>query len=142
MDIIETDCLVIGAGLAGSAYALHAAKAGLAVELLSAADPLNANSDLAQGGIVYETAADPSGLARDIFEASDRTANPAATRGASYSVLPACTHVVPSGNPRTWPPSPSLEPCRAAWAPLGAPFATEQRTGWSMPMNGCAARTT
>ena len=78
MDIIETDCLVIGAGLAGSAYALHAAKAGLAVELLSAADPLAANSDLAQGGIVYDTAPDPSGLAHDIFEASDRTANPAA----------------------------------------------------------------
>ena len=35
MKTLHTDCLVIGAGLAGSAYALLAAKAGLAVELLS-----------------------------------------------------------------------------------------------------------
>jgi len=76
--IVETDCLVIGAGLAGSAYALHAAEAGLQVELLSLADPLAANSDWAQGGIIYDLATDPTALARDIFEASDRTANPAA----------------------------------------------------------------
>ena len=78
MNVIHTDCLVIGAGLAGSAYALHAAKRGLAVELLSLADPLAANSDWAQGGIIYDTAPDPAALAQDIFEASDRTANPAA----------------------------------------------------------------
>jgi L-aspartate oxidase len=78
MDVIETDCLVLGAGLAGSAYALRAARAGLKVELLSAGGPLDANSDLAQGGIVYDTSPDPAALARDIFEASDRTANPAA----------------------------------------------------------------
>jgi L-aspartate oxidase len=74
----RTDCLVIGAGLAGSAYALHAAKLGLSVELLSLADPLAANSDWAQGGIIYDTTPDPAALAKDIFEASDRTANPVA----------------------------------------------------------------
>jgi len=78
MRLLRTDCLVIGAGLAGSAYALRAAKEGLAVELLSLAGPLDANSDWAQGGIIYETATEPEALARDIFEASDRTANPAA----------------------------------------------------------------
>ncbi len=78
MNIIRTDCLVIGAGLAGSAYALHAAKAGLAVELLSLGAPLVANSDWAQGGIIYDTAPDPGSLARDIMDASDGTANPAA----------------------------------------------------------------
>ena len=78
MKIIRTDCLVIGAGLAGSAYALHAARAGLAVELLSLAEPLVANSDWAQGGIVYDTTPDPALLARDIMDASDGTANPAA----------------------------------------------------------------
>src|SRR5439155_23295180 len=78
MQTLRTDCLVIGAGLAGSAYALRAARHGLAVELLSLAGPLAANSDWAQGGIIYDTAPDPSALARDIFEASDRTANPAA----------------------------------------------------------------
>jgi L-aspartate oxidase len=78
MQTLRTDCLVIGAGLAGSAYALHMARRGHAVELLSLAEPLVANSDWAQGGIIYDTATDPSSLARDIFEASDRTANPAA----------------------------------------------------------------
>ena len=78
MQILRTDCLVIGAGLAGSAYALQAAKLGLSVELLSLADPLAANSAWAQGGIIYETSPDPSSLAKDIFEASDQTANPVA----------------------------------------------------------------
>lgn len=78
MRTLRTDCLVIGAGLAGSAYALHAAKLGLAVELLCLAEPLAANSDWAQGGIIYDTTPDPAALARDIFEASDRTANPLA----------------------------------------------------------------
>jgi len=78
MKIIQTDCLVLGAGLAGSAYAWHAARAGLKVELLSLGGPLRANSDWAQGGIIYDTSADPAALARDIMEASDGTANPAA----------------------------------------------------------------
>ncbi len=78
MKTIHTDCLVLGAGLAGSAYALHAARAGLKVELLSLAAPLQANSDWAQGGIIYDTSPDPAQLARDILEASDGVANPAA----------------------------------------------------------------
>lgn len=78
MQVLHTDCLVIGAGLAGSAYALRAAKQGLSVELLSLAEPLAANSDWAQGGIIYDVAPDPAALARDIFEASDHTANPKA----------------------------------------------------------------
>jgi L-aspartate oxidase len=78
MQTLHTDCLVIGAGLAGSAYALHAARLGLKVELLSLEAPLVANSDWAQGGIIYETARDPGQLARDIIEASDCTSNPAA----------------------------------------------------------------
>lgn len=75
---IHTDCLVLGAGLAGSAYAWHAARAGFKVELLSLGEPLRANSDWAQGGIIYDTTPDPAALARDILEASDGTANPAA----------------------------------------------------------------
>jgi L-aspartate oxidase len=76
--IFRTDCLVIGSGLAGSAYALQAAKLGLSVEILCLSEPLAANSDWAQGGIIYDTTHDPDLLARDIFEASDRTANPVA----------------------------------------------------------------
>ena len=78
MQTLRTDCLVIGAGLAGCAYALQAAKLGFSVELLSLAGPLEANSDWAQGGIIFDTTKDPAALARDIFEASDRTANPVA----------------------------------------------------------------
>ena len=78
MQTLRTDCLVIGAGLAGSAYALRAAQLGLSVELLSLAEPLLANSDWAQGGIIYDPSPDAASLARDIFEASDRTANPVA----------------------------------------------------------------
>ncbi|MFI5337210.1 MAG: L-aspartate oxidase [Opitutales bacterium] len=78
MKVVRTDCLVIGAGLAGSAYALHAARAGCRVDLLSLGAPLEANSDWAQGGIIYDTSPDPSQLARDIREASAGTANPAA----------------------------------------------------------------
>jgi len=78
MKTIHTDCLVLGAGLAGSAYALHLARAGRKVELLSLGEPLQANSDWAQGGIIYDTSPDPAKLSGDIMEASDGTANPAA----------------------------------------------------------------
>jgi len=78
MRILHTDCLVIGSGLAGSAYALHAARQGLEVELLSLADRMAANSNWAQGGIIYSTEPDAESLARDIQEASDHTSNPAA----------------------------------------------------------------
>jgi len=40
--IIQTDCLVLGAGLAGSTYALRAARAGFRVDLLSLGEPLQA----------------------------------------------------------------------------------------------------
>ena len=78
MKVIHTDCLVIGAGLAGSAYALHAANAGLAVQLLSLGGPSEANSDWAQGGIIFDTSTSTDSLANDIMTASDGMANPAA----------------------------------------------------------------
>lgn len=78
MKISTSDCLVIGAGLAGSAYALHAARAGLRVSLLSLGGSLEANSDWAQGGIVYDTSADTGNLAEDIILASEGTSNPKA----------------------------------------------------------------
>lgn len=78
MKTIHTDCLVLGAGLAGSAYALHLARAGRKVELLSLGEPMQANSDWAQGGIIYDTSPDPARLTQDIMAASDGTANPTA----------------------------------------------------------------
>jgi L-aspartate oxidase len=78
MKVVHTDCLVIGAGLAGSAYALHAARAGLDVQLLSLGGPSDANSDWAQGGIIFDTSTNPDSLTEDIMTASDGMANPAA----------------------------------------------------------------
>jgi len=76
--ITHTDCLVIGAGLAGSAYALRAAQAGLDVQLLSLGGPSEANSDWAQGGIIFDTSTQTDSLTQDIMTASDGMANPAA----------------------------------------------------------------
>jgi len=78
MEVIRTDCLVIGAGLAGSVYALHAARGGLDVQLLSLGGPSEANSDWAQGGIIFDTSTHPDSLADDIMTASGGTANPPA----------------------------------------------------------------
>jgi L-aspartate oxidase len=78
MDRYRTDCLVIGAGLAGAAYALVAARAGLKVALVSRGNDFDANSDRAQGGIIYDTAGADGLLAQDILEASAGSANPAA----------------------------------------------------------------
>jgi L-aspartate oxidase len=78
MRVISTDCLVIGSGLAGSAYALMMARSGFSCELLSLAGPLEANSDLAQGGIIYDALSDGRALAADILEAGDNMSNPEA----------------------------------------------------------------
>lgn len=79
MDTIRTDCLVIGAGLAGSAYAHHACSLGLSVTLICAEQLSNgANSQWAQGGIIFDTSYHPDQLEKDIMVASDHTANPEA----------------------------------------------------------------
>jgi len=74
-----TDCLVIGGGLAGSAYAHYSTRQGLSVTMICS-DSLSkgANSKWAQGGIIYDTTCHPEQLAEDILVASDYTANPEA----------------------------------------------------------------
>jgi len=79
VDTIRTDCLVIGAGLAGCAYAHYASKLGMSVTLVCA-DELSkgANSQWAQGGIIFDTSVNADQLKRDIIAASDGTSNPEA----------------------------------------------------------------
>jgi L-aspartate oxidase len=67
----ETECLIIGTGIAGAACALTAAKAGLKVCLLTKrSDPTLTNTNRAQGGIVYRGNGDSAEmLAADVMRA-------------------------------------------------------------------------
>ncbi len=67
----ETECLVIGTGVAGATCAYMAAKAGVKVCLLTKrSDPVSTNTNLAQGGIVYSGNGDsPELLKQDILKA-------------------------------------------------------------------------
>ena len=79
MRIVDTDCLVLGSGLAGSAYAYHMGRHGYDVTLLASDKPRkSANSNWAQGGIIYHDLEDAESLRQDIQNASGGTANPAA----------------------------------------------------------------
>ena len=79
MKVVNTDCLVLGAGLAGAAYAYHMGKQGYQVILLSADKPKkSANSNWAQGGIIYHDKDDMQRLREDISAASGGTSNPQA----------------------------------------------------------------
>ncbi len=75
-----TDVLVIGCGIAGGTAALEAAKAGLRVTLLTrSSDPLESNTQWAQGGIVYRGVGDsPDLLSEDIVRAGAGLCNPEA----------------------------------------------------------------
>jgi L-aspartate oxidase len=86
-DIIA-DLIVIGSGAAGSSCALAAARAGLRVIVLSgAADPMESNSDYAQGGIVARPPGDTAEeLAADIIAAGDGLCNPEAVELLAESI--------------------------------------------------------
>ncbi|MBN1461434.1 MAG: FAD-binding protein, partial [Armatimonadetes bacterium] len=79
---IVADLLVIGTGAAGAACALRAAAQGLDVIVLTdSADPLESNSDYAQGGIVARPPGDTAEeLAVDIIAAGDGLCNPDAVQ--------------------------------------------------------------
>lgn len=79
-DDIITDVLIIGCGAAGASCALRAARAGLQVVVLTAAaDPLESNSDYAQGGIIARPPGDTAQeLVSDILAAGDGLCSPEA----------------------------------------------------------------
>lgn len=83
MKIVSTDCLVIGAGLAGCVYAHQAAKKGLKTMLLCCGEMPQANSDLAQGGIVYEPQMNVEELLQDVRLATAQMCNESAVREIS-----------------------------------------------------------
>lgn len=70
----ETQCLVIGSGIAGLSTALAAADRGLSVTVVSSAGkPNNTNTWFAQGGIIYEgPSRSADALVEDILEAGCR----------------------------------------------------------------------
>ncbi|MGB2578753.1 L-aspartate oxidase [Elusimicrobium simillimum] len=69
MKVLKTDVLVIGSGLAGATYALSAARLGLKVIMISGGEPEDTNSDLAQGGVVYEAPKGINALVKDVQNA-------------------------------------------------------------------------
>lgn len=85
MKILHTDCLVIGAGIAGCVYAHEAAKKGLKTILLSCGPLEDANSDLAQGGIVYEPHLVMQDLLEDVQLATAHLCNDDAVRTLSQA---------------------------------------------------------
>lgn len=81
-DLIETDILILGCGIAGATAALQLAEAGIAVTVVTRAiDPSDSNSYWAQGGIIYKGRKDsPLLLAEEIEYAGAGLCNPTAVQ--------------------------------------------------------------
>ena len=79
-DVIETDVLILGSGIAGCTTALTLADAGVAVTVATRANaPEESNTYWAQGGIIYRGENDsPARLAEDIERAGAGICKPAA----------------------------------------------------------------
>lgn len=70
-DLLETEVLILGCGVAGGTVALQLADAGIPVTVLTRApDPHDTNTHWAQGGIIYRGTGDsPAQLVTDILQA-------------------------------------------------------------------------
>jgi L-aspartate oxidase len=79
-DLIQTEVLIIGSGIAGGVLALQLAEAGIAVMLVTRArEASESNTYYAQGGIIYRGENDSAALlAEDIHRAGAGLCNPAA----------------------------------------------------------------
>jgi L-aspartate oxidase len=83
-DLIQTDVLIIGCGIGGGTAALQLAQAGVNVTLVTRArDPLNSNTNWAQGGVIYRGKPDedsPEMLIEDTLRAGAGYCNPVAVK--------------------------------------------------------------
>ncbi|MFQ5595014.1 MAG: L-aspartate oxidase [Anaerolineae bacterium] len=79
-DLLETEVLIIGCGIAGGVAALQLADAGVSVTAVTRArEPTESNTLYAQGGIVYRGIDDsPALLAEDVARAGAGHCNPKA----------------------------------------------------------------
>ena len=78
--IIETDVLILGCGIAGATAALELANLGVEVTMVTrATDPQESNTLYAQGGIIYQGIGDsPKALETDVLRAGAGHCNPKA----------------------------------------------------------------
>ncbi|RMH68447.1 MAG: L-aspartate oxidase [Gemmatimonadetes bacterium] len=81
-DLIQTDVLIIGCGIAGGIAALQLADAGVPVVVVTRTEkPKESNTYYAQGGIIYQGREDsPELLAEDIQRAGDHYCYPPAVQ--------------------------------------------------------------
>jgi L-aspartate oxidase len=79
-DLIQTEVLIVGAGIAGGTAALQLAEAGVPVTVVTRTrEPSDSNTYYAQGGLVYRGENDSSALlAQDIENAGAGHCNPSA----------------------------------------------------------------
>lgn len=77
-NVLETEVLILGCGIAGGIAALQLAEAGIAVTVVTRADqPEESNTFYAQGGIIYKGEKDsPELLIEDIIRAGAGHSNP------------------------------------------------------------------
>ncbi|MCA9962553.1 MAG: L-aspartate oxidase [Chloroflexota bacterium] len=87
-DLIQTEVLIIGCGIAGGTAALQLAEAGIHVTVVTRArEPRESNTLYAQGGIIYRGTADsPDLLVQDVLHA-----------GAGHSYEPAARIMAEEG---------------------------------------------
>lgn len=81
-EILISDVLIIGSGIAGATTALELADAGVPVTVVTRSEkPQDSNTYWAQGGIIYEGAGDsPDLLAEDVLRAGAGHCNPEAVQ--------------------------------------------------------------
>jgi L-aspartate oxidase len=95
-ELIKTDVLILGSGIAGTTTALQLADRGTHVTVVTrACEPEESNTYYAQGGIIYKGLADsPAALAADIERAGDHYCNPIAVRTLSEEGPPSVERVL------------------------------------------------